>query len=282
MSPQLMQNRLASSFRHAVKRTLQGHAPVFSGYTDALRHCSRGGYESASIATVVAAKTESMRADPVRCEASLPPAGRAGIALTALIGQLLRGRGRRVRVLDFGGACGAHYFAARMLAPEVQFEWCVVETEAMIHCARPFADGCLKFAGSIAAARELLGEVDLLHSSGTLQCLPEPEAGLAEMLEAEPAVIALTRLSLTDGESYTMVQKTRLSQNGPGPLPPGFRDGAVAYPLTILNRSLFEEAVRRDYEISARYRDESSDHLTPRGAVRGSSYLCFRKSGGCF
>ena len=150
----------------------------------------------------------------------------------------------------------------------------------MIHQARSLEDACLKFAGSVAGAQELLGGVDLLYSSSTLQYLPSPELGLAELIGVGAAAMALTRLSLTDGEQFTVVQKSRLSHNGPGSLPPGFRDGTVAYPLTILNRSRFEEALRQDYEIAARYRDESSDHITPRGAIRGSSYLCLRKSGG--
>ena len=262
------------------KDGLRRNAPVFASYAEALRHCPHGGYDSTAIAAVVCAKTERMMADPERCETSMPPAGRAGIALTSVIAQLLCGKGRSVRVLDFGGACGAHYFAARQLAPEVQFEWCVVETEAMIHQARSLEDGCLKFADSVAAAQELMGGVDLLHSSSTLQYLPAPESGLAELIRVGAAAMALTRLSLTDGEPFTVVQKSRLSHNGPGPLPPGFRDGTVAYPLTILNRSRFEEALRQNYEIAARYHDESSDHITARGAIRGSSYLCLRKSGG--
>jgi putative methyltransferase (TIGR04325 family) len=275
-----MNSRLATRLRDAVKRTLQRNTPVFAGYAEALRHCPPGGYDSTAIAAVVAAKTERMIADPELCETSLPPAGRAGIALTSVIAQMLRGKGRSVRVLDFGGACGAHYFAARQLAPEVQFEWCVVETQAMIHQGRTKEDGSLKFAGSVSAAQELLSGVDLLHSSSTLQYLPAPELGLAELVDVGAAAMALTRLSLTDGEPFTVVQKSRLSHNGPGPLPPGFRDSRVAYPLTFLNRSRFETTLRQDYDIAAHYRDESSDHITPRGVIRGSSYLCLRKSGG--
>jgi putative methyltransferase (TIGR04325 family) len=272
-----MPARLAAAVRSAATRSIRRHSAVFSNYEEALRHCHDGGYSSADIAAVVLAKTERMIADPAFVECALPPAGRAGTALAVVIANLLAGKGDSVRVLDFGGACGGHYFAARRMAPSTRFEWCVVETDSMIEHARRLEGGGLCFAGNVASAETLLCGVDLVHSSSTLQYLPVPETGLAELVAIGAPVMALTRLSLTDGEPFTVVQRSRLSRNGPGSLPRGFRDCTVAYPLTILNRSRFEAALCLEYEIAACYRDESSDHVTPRGIVRGSSYLCLRK-----
>ncbi|MCC6588026.1 MAG: methyltransferase, TIGR04325 family [Bryobacterales bacterium] len=267
---------LLNRLRKEVSRTYRRNARVYPGFSEALQQCPRGGYESALIAAVVRAKTEKIRTDRDLCESSMSPTTRAGIPLISLIARLLLPNASDIRVLDFGGACGAHYFLARQLAPGLRFRWCVVETDAMIEQGSLLADTCLTFARNVTAAQELLGGVDLLHSSGTLQYLPSPQATLGELLRVNAHLVALTRLSLTDGEPFTVVQKSRLSNNGPGPLPRGFRDSTVAYPLTIINRASFEKEVGKDYRIIARYRDESADHVTPRGAIRGLSYLCLR------
>jgi putative methyltransferase (TIGR04325 family) len=272
-----MPARLAAVVRNTATRSIRRHSRVFSGYEDALRGCRDGGYNSVDITAVVRAKTARMVGDPEFCEYALPAAGRAGIALASVIANLLGSTAGTVRVLDFGGACGAHYFVACRVAPTLRFEWCVVETEAMIEHARTLESGGLRFAASVASAQSMLGSIDLVHSSSTLQYLPDPEFGLAELIGVGAPAMALTRLSLTDGEPFTIVQKSRLAHNGPGPLPTGFRDCTVAYPLTILNRARFEAALCREYEIAACYRDESSDHVTPRGDIHGSSYLCLRK-----
>jgi putative methyltransferase (TIGR04325 family) len=268
---------LAAAVRNAATRGIRRHSAVFPNYEAALRQCADDGYSGADIAAVVYGKTERMITDPEFDACALPPAGRTGIALTTVIANVVSSKNGTLRVLDFGGACGAHYFAACRMAPAIRFEWCVVETDAMIEHARSLEGGGLGFADRVSSAQSILGGVDLVHSSGTLQYLPAPEIGLAELIGVGAPVLALTRLSLTDGEPFTMVQRSRLAHNGPGSLPPGFRDHAVAYPLTILNRSRFEAALRQEYEIAACYRDESSDHVTPRGDIHGSSYLCLRK-----
>jgi putative methyltransferase (TIGR04325 family) len=271
-----MPARLAAAVRSAAARSIRRHSPVFSNYEEAIRQCRDGGYSGADIAAVVCAKTERMIADPELVGCALPPAGRAGIALTSVIASLLSGKSGTVRVLDFGGACGAHYFAACRMSPGLRFDWCVVETDAMIEQARTLEGGGLRFAAHLASAQSTLGGVDLVHSSSTLQYLPAPEAGLAGLIGVGAPVMALTRLSLTDGEPFTVVQRSRLAHNGPGSLPPGLKNTTVEIPLTILNRARFEAALREKYEIAACYRDESSDHMTPRGAICGSSYLCLR------
>jgi putative methyltransferase (TIGR04325 family) len=278
MTAALMPHRLAAVIRKAAAKSIRRHAPVYASYEEALCRCRDGGYSSAAIPAVVRAKTARMIADPEALACALPSAGRAAIGLASVIANLLGGRTGSVRVLDFGGACGAHYFAARRIAPALRFEWCVVETGAMIEQAHSLEDGSLRFAASVASAQGMLGGVDLVHSASTMQYLPEPEAGLAELIRVGAPAMALTRLSLTDGEPFTIVQRSRLAHNGPGPLPPGYRDGTVAYPLTIMNRARFEAMLLQEYEIAACYRDESSDHVTPRGDIRGSSYLCLRKS----
>jgi len=255
---------------------MRRRSPVFPDYQSALSHARGGGYENERIAAVVRAKTEWMAAHAGGCDAFTPPVSRATLAAAIVLAEALRPERRALRVLDFGGACGAHYFTSRQLAPGLRARWCVVETAPMIAAARSLEDDSLIFAGSVAAARSALGEVDLAFSSGALQYLDEPQSGLRQLLASGARVLGLTRLALTPGPPFVWVQKSRLSDNGPGPMPPGFRDGTAVYPITILNRERFERTLRADYEIAC-YRDESSDQASPRGRILGSSYLCLRK-----
>jgi hypothetical protein len=63
-----------------------------------------------------------------------------------------------------------------------------------------------------------------------------------------------------------MVQFSRLSQNGPGPLPQGFDDAVTAYPNTFVPRNQFEEQIA-----SAGYRVLARKQET-RNAWRAGSY----------
>jgi hypothetical protein len=46
-----------------------------------------------------------------------------------------------------------------------------------------------------------------------------------------------------------LVQKSSLSDNGPGPLPKGFQDGSAQYPVTFVRKEKFEEILNRNYSI---------------------------------
>jgi putative methyltransferase (TIGR04325 family) len=264
----------------AAVRLLRRHACVFGSYDEALPRGDSAGYDSERIASLVRAKTVRLRDDPAAGETFTPPASRAGLAMAALVAQLARNGSEPVRVLDFGGACGAHYFVARSLAPQLKLRWCVVETAEMMLAGVDLEEEGLRFAASIDDAVGMLGGVDLVYSSGTLQYLPDPLVGLRALMVLRAPVLALMRLSLTEGAPFTMLQSSRLAHNGPGPLPRGFRDGVAQYPVTFLNRSAFEGVLSPGYRIAVRYRDESADHTTPRGAIPGSSYVCLRKEDG--
>jgi putative methyltransferase (TIGR04325 family) len=89
-----------------------------------------------------------------------------------------------LNVIDFGGAAGAHYFTIRALLPsEYQLRWVVVETPAMAAGgAKHLANDELSFTAKLQEAEAKLGHIDLLHSSGTLQCLPDPIEQLRSMM----------------------------------------------------------------------------------------------------
>lgn len=229
---------------------LRRHRPYnYPSFEAAVAASGGHGYEQGELLSVIEAKTRAYR----EALADGPPSVSATDAELAL-GLLLGGATKSLRVIDFGGACGAHYSIARALLPGVALRWCVVETPAMATRARGLEDGALSFHDALADAVTQLGRPDVVLSAGTLQYLPDPYSSLAALVAIGAGALVLTRLALTDGpvELYS-VQESAFSANGPGPLPPGMRDGSARYPVVTARRQRIEQIIASRYQIRARF-----------------------------
>ncbi|MCJ2133390.1 hypothetical protein MKK69_04820 [Methylobacterium sp. J-026] len=148
-----------------------------------------------------------------------------------VLAQEMLGKPAAVRVLDFGGACGLHHRMAR--ATGIAVKWAVVETPAMVRkAASAGLDPDLRYFDTIDAARRWLGGVDCVYSSSALQYVPDAKDTVARLLALRAPVVAWARLNLTDGVTHSFEQVSRLADNGPGPLPPGFEDCEIRYLCT--------------------------------------------------
>ncbi|MCX6982863.1 MAG: methyltransferase, TIGR04325 family [Verrucomicrobia bacterium] len=178
-------------------------------------------------------------------------------------------------VLDFGGACGAHYFRMRTLFPShLRLRWHVVETPAMSRKAAPLHNQELAFFESIAEAQKSLGRIDIVLSSGTLQCVPDPHRSLMELLACRASYLVLPRLGLSETESDIItIHDARLSDNDPGPLPAGIADGMTRYPFTFPARSAIEAAVMKDYEIILKAHDSTEVFPVNHEPLVGFGYI---------
>ncbi len=161
------------------------------------------------------------------------------------------GSGSTLRVLDFGGGGGYHYSLARAaLGHDRRLSWNIVETSAMTREGQRLATPELKFFDNIDEARENLGSVDLVLTSGALQYCPDPIKYLRALADVHARNLFITRTPLSDSEdSLVSVQVSRLSENGPGCLPPGFDDKRIDYPITFMSRRAVESALNEKYRI---------------------------------
>ncbi|HYD70480.1 methyltransferase, TIGR04325 family [Azospirillum sp.] len=151
---------------------------------------------------------------------------------------------RPLNILDFGGAAGAHYHQFAGKFPHVPLNWAVVETPAMAsYCAADPALRPVRFYDSVASATQALGTVDVVIASSSLQYTPDPMAALAELLGLKARWLGITRMPLWDGPVIRCMQRSTLSANGPGPLPPGFEDRMVEYPLVLPNIAAFQNSL---------------------------------------
>lgn len=202
------------------------------------------GYGDRELARVVLAKTLSARAAGSWPDLSWYQG--AGLFFV-LPYAALKCASRPLRILDFGGAFGLHGMIAMDRFPGIPMQWAIVESPSFAAMAAAVESDVLRVFHSIEGAMEWLGGVDLMHSSGALQYLPDPDGALAELVALNAPLMLWQRMMLATGCRTTVVTTMRLSDNGAGPLPPGQQDRNIRFPEVFLTEAeLF--AVHQGYK----------------------------------
>ena len=249
---------------------------TFPTYNDALKECETFGYEAANLVQVVFHKTVAYRDALLKSPPQITPSD--SLALFA-VGLALRSTAP-ITVLDFGGACGAHYFRMRtLLRPDVRLRWHVIETPAMAKAAIPIHTEELSFSDSLHEVRKSLDHIDIVFSSGTLQCVPNPHEILKQLLDCRASYLVLPRLGLSETTADVItVHEARLSDNGPGPMPAGIQDGTTRYPFTFPARTAIETSMMNEYEIILSVADPSGVFAVNQEPLLGLGYVARAKA----
>lgn len=168
----------------------------YADYAQALNHCTEHGYENADIVNVVVEKTKTFRDNFALNTASVHLNATSAYSLCSL---LATSGQNEINVLDFGRAAGAHYFLTRaVLSSTCKLNWIVVETPAMAEKARHIlSNDELSFSSDLIEAASSLKQIDLLHTSGTLQCVDNPYDYLRKLISTSANHILFNRLGLT-------------------------------------------------------------------------------------
>jgi len=252
-------------------------AQWYASYAAAFAAC-HGGYEDAQLMRTVYEKTRLYRdrlaaQTPRVCDLS---------ALRTLGGLSLAITKRDVNVLDFGGACGAHYFlASAVLGDRVRFRWHILETAPMAAVAQGLADGHVHFFDSLPRATEALEPIDVVFSSGALQYVPDPYATLSALTQCGAAALFLTRLGLTrQSAAVITIQTSTLRTNGPGPLPAGMPDGPVTYPIVFPSQEQVEAIITSNYTLDIRFEEEQHAYSVGNMGINMYGYFATRRGDG--
>jgi putative methyltransferase (TIGR04325 family) len=165
----------------------------------------------------------------------------------------------KIFILDFGGACGAHYFLARaFFQKECRLFWSVVETRKMCDYGRHLENDELHFFVDIESAIASMPRIDLVHTSGTLQCVDEPERYLGKLVSCAGRHLLFNRTGFTKGRHNVIaIHESLLSENGIGPLPLRFADAKIRYPFTFMRKEIFDAVVNQDYAIVMESNDDT-------------------------
>ncbi len=146
-----------------------------------------------------------------------------------------------MEVLDFGGGAGHHQAVAKIVFPEIHFNWTVVETDELVQRAQgEIKDLGLDFISSLEKVKRV--KFDLVFSNSAIQYLPNPLLELKKLVNLDFEYLFLTRIPLRrSGKSLRYIQSSKLSQNGPGPAPLNFKDAIIEYHASIVEKYLVEE-----------------------------------------
>lgn len=150
--------------------------------------------------------------------------------------------GNSLKVLDFGGALGSHYFQNKKFLQPIKIKkWTVVEQKHYIDVGnKKIADGILSFAYSI----EDVNNADVLILSAVLQYFPNPYEWLEKFIAKKIPYIVLDRTAFsTEGRDRLTLQKV---------LPEIYE---AQYPAWFLDKSKVFSVIQKEYELIAEFQD---------------------------
>ncbi len=249
----------------------------YKSYSDALKDCISNGYENNAIIELVTEKRALSQKKALN--GALPHAESLSIfPLISLINALSKDK-TKLNVVDFGGADGGHYlFTRQVLNKDIALNWEVVETPEMSKAMQAFATDELSYSDDLDKTLAAMPKIDILHTSGTLQCTPNPYEFLEKMINlgAEYLIFNRQSLNLNDYDMIT-IQRSLLSWHGSNDFSVQFKDCAINYPHTNMSIKKFESMVQEKYDTLYTYEDTSGVKKVQNEKMIGKSYVSKKK-----
>jgi len=250
---------------------------TYKSYEEALSHCTRNAYQNEELCNIIADKTlnhlESLKKKPF----TLNP---TTVYLAFALNYFANVHDKKsITVLDFGGACGAHYYEVRsVLSQAISLNWIVIETEQMIRSAtsRGFANSELSFMTYIDDIEEA---VDFVHSSSALQYVSAPYDFLKKLIDVRAKMILLNRMMFNKNNyDVITIQRSFLSSNGPGKLPPKYTDKRIMYPHTTMAIDRMNSMmINNGYECLSEFDEPSGKFSLGKEEILGKGLLFIKK-----
>lgn len=236
------------------KKNYKSNQKIYNSFIEALSDCVKSGYDNEEIAEVVFRKTEIYKnylskISYLKCDFATS---------SLLVSLFFLNNSNEINVLDFGGACGAHYFQCRKVLPEnIKLNWVVIEKPQMIKYAKKWTNNELSFAIDLNKALKNISRIDIFHASAIIQYLDEPYKYLDLILESNAKYLLFNRMIFTlEDDDLITIQNNKLSWNGIGKLPYGFTDRLISYPLTIIKKHEFYKIFENKYKIVLEFNNE--------------------------
>lgn len=257
---------LVFSYGKALIRKQPEKAIAYPSYEEALKACRTHGYSNEKIIDMVEMKTRVGR-EAIQAETAILAdfqVTRALLVLSTVLKDKRKTENQPIKVVDIGGACGMHYFTVQKFFHS-PIEWIVVETPAMVSRAtKSFANNGIRFVTDLNEAKKECGKIDLVFSSSCLQYMPDPLDALKAIIDCGIDYIYLSRIPISrDTDGAVFIQRSRLSDNGPGKAPIGLADEEVEYPITILPLEKIESILGTRYEVLIRFNESERFRIGP-------------------
>ena len=147
---------------------------VAKSWTDAVMRSS--GYESDSTMKGILAANQTYKS-----KAGKFMDNRIQQVACAFLGGIVNS-GKKIRVIDVGGAQGGYFLALQRLAPSIQFEWVILETSAMCELAKKVTS-INRDISYVNSLNDVVGPFDIALLSGVLQCVEKPFELLDKLMD---------------------------------------------------------------------------------------------------
>ncbi|MEK7818980.1 MAG: hypothetical protein AAB255_04210 [Bacteroidota bacterium] len=145
----------------------------------------------------------------------------------------------------------------------------------MVKFAKELETDELSFFDNFDDARDKLGTIDLLHTSGTLQYVDNPTKYLSEVLNCNAKWLLFNRLGMNrSNRDVLTIQSSMLSSNGIGELPEGYTDRLIKYPFTFLSETKLINQIQEKYLLVAKFDDKSGIYEVKGEDIVGYGLLC--------
>ena len=246
---------------------------VFNTYKSALSSCNKAGYEDLYLIQTIIQKNIVYRE-------LLSKNNTQDLSIfTALFPFSLIEKSNFLNILDFGGGGGSHYEQSKTLLPKsISLNWVVVETKPMVFAAKSLSTNSLKFFYSITDAKKYLNNIDIILSNSSLPYCEDPLKILHQLINLDAKYIYITRTPLLENnQTIISVQTSNLSDNGPGPLPDGFINKKIKYPITFINKYEFETILKIKYDIKIIILEDYLTHKINNTKISRYTYFCVAK-----
>jgi putative methyltransferase (TIGR04325 family) len=199
-------------------------------------------------------------------------------SLRSILGISITGmnlKNNELNVLDFGGGGGYHYFISKIILNDnVKINWHVVETSSIVENANKISNNDLRFFKTIKGATIGINRFDLILASSSLQYCENQFLILQELINLNAKYIFITRTPFTnDKPVLNKIQFSKLSSNGPGDLPHGYKDCTISYPIFIQNINQFEHLFLNHYNTKFKIREEKNAFIIENNAFDNYGYF---------
>lgn len=245
----------------------------YKNYSQAIEVCTSNAYQNVELCNMIADKTFIHAGKLKEKPFILNP---TNVFLLSAINQYINSFSKKdLTILDFGGACGAHYFEIKRFLPnDISLKWYVVETAQMVKSAkeRGLSNTELNFVSSI---EEIKTDTNFIHSSCALHYVPNPYEFTNMLINIKADRIFFNRMMFNENDrDFVTVQKSFLSSNGPGKLPKGYNDKIQSYPHTTLSFQKFNSLIiNGGYEIEWIFEELSGSYQIKNERIVGKGLL---------
>lgn len=257
-----------------VRRTLNLESnKEYENYSQALRVCIPDAYQNVELCNMIADKTVIHAAKLKEKPFNLNP---TNVFLLSAINQYINFFSKKdIQILDFGGACGAHFFEIERFMPEdVTLKWYVVETTQMVKSAkdRDLNNAELDFVSSVD---EIKTKTDFIYSSCALHYVPDPYEVTNMLINIKANWLLFNRMMFNENDrDFVTVQKSFLSSNGPGKLPKGYSEKILSYPHTTISYQRFNSMIlKNNYKLDWIFEELSGSYKIKNETIVGKGLL---------